>query len=180
VHLRLRRIVYGTLAAGLLSGVLRAEVEVIYDSGMTEPLAPYLEAFGEAPAAGRIEGQHRPTGELGVADVTRLLPIRSPGLTPGPVTRRPVTLPNNGTLTQPFFLLGSDEKSRAWLVAHRGRLEAIGAVGMLVQAESVADLEAIAALAGGLPILPAPASDIARSLGIRHFPVLISRFGLEQ
>jgi integrating conjugative element protein (TIGR03765 family) len=162
-----------------VSIVARAEIEVIYDSGKTEPLAPYLEVFGEAPARAQIQRPQRPA-ELGGADVSRLLPIRSPGLTPGPVMRRPVSLPNNGTLTRPFFLIGSDETSRSWLAAHRDWLETIGAVGMLVQAESVADLEAITALAGGLPILPAPASDIARSLGIQHFPVLISRLGIEQ
>jgi integrating conjugative element protein (TIGR03765 family) len=163
----------------LALSVAQAEIEVIYDSGTTQPLAPYLQVFGKAPARAQIDHPHGP-GELGAADVSRLLPIRSPGLTPGPVTRRPVSLPNNGTLTRPFFLIGSDEKSRAWLAGHRDRLQAIEAIGMLVQAESVADLEAITALAGGLPILPAPASDIARSLGIRHFPVLISRLGIEQ
>lgn len=167
------------LAAGLLCSAVRAGIAVIYDSGTTQPLAPLLGVFGEAPAMAPIERPQSPAAR-GAADTSRLLPIRSPGLTPGPVTRRPVTLPNNGTLTQPFFLIGSDEKSRAWLVTHRGRLETIGAVGMLVQADSVADLEAIAALADGLPILPAPASDIARSLGIQHFPVLISRLGIEQ
>ena len=71
------------------------------------------------------------------------------------------------------------DRSRRWLAQHRERLAEIGAVGMLVQAESVGDLKAIARIADGLPILPAPASDIARVLGIEHFPVLISRRGIE-
>jgi len=171
--------VCAAVAASLVSSVGRADIEVIYDSGKTQPLAPYLEVFGEAPARAQIQRSHMPA-PLDADDVSRLLPIRSPGLTPGWVMRRSISLPNNATLTRPFFLIGSDEKSRAWLVAHRDRLQAIGAIGMLVQAESVADLQAIAALAGGLPILPAPASDIARSLGIEHFPVLISRLGIEQ
>jgi integrating conjugative element protein (TIGR03765 family) len=56
----------------------------------------------------------------------------------------------------------------------------LGAVGMLVQAESVEDLEATARIAGSLPILPASATDIARALGLEHFPVLVSRRGIEQ
>jgi integrating conjugative element protein (TIGR03765 family) len=63
---------------------------------------------------------------------------------------------------------------------HRERLAEIYAVGMLVNAESVADLEAIAAIARGLPILPASATDIAETLGLNHIPVLISRRGIEQ
>jgi hypothetical protein len=44
----------------------------------------------------------------------------------------------------------------------------------------VSELEHVAQLAQGLPILPASASDIAQSLGLRHIPVLISAQGIEQ
>jgi integrating conjugative element protein (TIGR03765 family) len=56
----------------------------------------------------------------------------------------------------------------------------MGAVGMLVQAETREDLQAVADLADGLPILPTSASDIAKALGISHYPVLISAHGVEQ
>ncbi len=162
------------------SSVAQAELEVIYDSGATHPLAPYLEAFGEPPSPAPAQYPSHPMDKLGAADPSRLLPIRSPGLTPGPVTRRSLSLPDKGLLSRPFFLVGAETRSRAWLARHRDRLESLGAVGMLVQAETVADLEAIARIANGLPVLPASASDIARSLGIRHVPVLISRRGIEQ
>jgi len=152
-----------------------AELTVIYDSGDTRPLAPYLEVFetqGTEPA--RTPSPEPP--DLGVADLKRLLPIRSPGLTPGPVDRQAVSRP----FTRPFFLIGSDPLSRDWLTTHRDRLAEIGAVGMLVQAETVDDLRAIAELADGLPILPASASDIARALGLSHYPVLVTKHGLEQ
>ncbi|MCP4070798.1 MAG: DUF2859 domain-containing protein, partial [Hyphomicrobiales bacterium] len=42
------------------------------------------------------------------------------------------------------------------------------------------DLQATANLSGGLSILPASASDIAKALGISHYPVLISAHGIEQ
>ncbi|MCP4099911.1 MAG: integrating conjugative element protein, partial [Lentisphaerae bacterium] len=63
---------------------------------------------------------------------------------------------------------------------HRDRLKEIGAVGMLVQADTREDLQATANLSGGLSILPASASDIAKALGISHYPVLISAHGIEQ
>ncbi|MBX3707110.1 MAG: integrating conjugative element protein [Pseudomonadales bacterium] len=157
-----------------------AELTVIYDSGVTRPLARYLEVFGEAPRMdppARIETSN---ANLGAATVPNLLPIRTPGLTPGPVTPRPLRLPNNGTLSRPFFLIGSDARSREWFAKHRDRLQAIGAVGMLVQAETEADLAAIAQIADGIPILPASATDIARALGLEHIPALVSRHGIEQ
>ena len=162
----------------LWSGFAVAELAVIYDSGATKPLAPYLEAFSKLPAAAAVEPQ--PGDDLGVADLSRLLPIRTPALTLGPVTPRPLSLPNGATLPRPLFLIGADPQSRQWLEMHRERLAEIHAVGMLVNAESVADLEGIAAIARGLPILPASATDIAETLGLNHIPVLISRRGIEQ
>jgi integrating conjugative element protein (TIGR03765 family) len=161
----------------LVSGVTRAELEVIYDSGDTQPLAPFLEVFAETPTPrAAVRSGH----DLGAADATRLLPIRSPGLTPGVVARRTVKRSDAIRIPRPFFLVGSDLRSREWLATHRDRLEQLGALGMLVQAETVEDLEAMARIAEGLPILPASATDIARALGLEHFPVLVSRGGIEQ
>jgi integrating conjugative element protein (TIGR03765 family) len=161
----------------LVSGVARAALEVIYDSGDTQPLAPFLEVFAEAPTP---RAAVRSGDDLGAADATRLLPIRSPGLTPGVVARRTVKRSDPSSIPRPFFLIGSDLRSREWLATHRDRLVKLGAVGMLVQAENVEDLEAMARIAGSLPILPASATDIARALGLEHFPVLVSRRGIEQ
>lgn len=163
------------LAVVVWSHIAKAELDIIYDSGATSPLAPLLEVFGDS--SDRSPSQ---PGDLGAADVANLLPIRSPGLTPGPVSARRHGWPHQGAISRPLFLIGSDSRSRQWLIDHRDRLRSIHAVGMLVQAESVADLEAVAELARGLPVLPASADDIARALGIRHIPVLISRRGIEQ
>lgn len=155
-----------------------AQVTVIYDSGDTRPLAPYLEILDAAePTANRpsLRGPMN-RSKLGAADVRVLLPIRSPGLSPGPVQARPHDRP----FSRPFFLIGSDERSRQWLVEHRDRLRSIGAVGMLVQAETPEDLRAIAGLSGGLSIMPASATDIAAALGIAHHPVLVTSRGIEQ
>ncbi len=152
-----------------------AELTVIYDSGDTEPIAPFLGPFesnNEIPQQDprSIEPQ------IGAADPKSWLPIQSPGLTPGIVQTRSHDRP----FARPFFLIGSDTRSWQWLQDHREQLMEIGAVGMLVQAETVDDLGAIAALADGLSILPASASDIAKALGISHYPVLISTHAIEQ
>ncbi len=172
----LRRWIIGVLLfPPLVSADLSAELTVIHDSGdTTRPLAPLLEVFAaDEPPVPRVD-PHRPN--LGAADLELLLPVQSPGLTPGQVERRHLDI----KFARPFFLIGSDPVSRHWLKTHRKELLRIGAVGMLVQAETVEDLRAIAKLSGGLPILPAPATDIAKALGLSHYPVLVSNQGIEQ
>ncbi len=170
-----RRWTLGVLCfLSLVSADLSAELTVIHDSGDTRPLAPLLEVFAAHEPPVPRANPHRPN--LGAADLDRLLPIQSPGLTPGQVERRHLDI----KFARPFFLIGTDPVSRQWLRAHRAELLRIGAVGMLVQVEKVHDLRAIAALSGGLPILPASASDIAEALGLSHYPVLISNQGIEQ
>ena len=154
--------------------VAQAELTVIYDSGNTQPLAPFLEVIEDIETP---QQQPAPTNnQLGAADISMLLPIKSPGLSPGPIQPRAVKRP----FTRPFFLIGSDALSRQWLSQYRDRLLEIGAVGMLVQAETAADLEAIANIGQGLQIMPASGSDIARALGIKYYPVLVSKEGIEQ
>jgi integrating conjugative element protein (TIGR03765 family) len=159
----------------LYPAIAGAALTVIYDSGDTQPIAPFLEAF----EAGDAFPQQSPVvkrPQLGAADPESLLPIQSPGLTPGPVQARAHDRP----FSRPFFLIGSDVRSRQWLQDHRERLKEIGAVGMLVEAETLEDLRVIAELANGLSILPASGSDIAQALGISHYPVLISTHSIEQ
>jgi integrating conjugative element protein (TIGR03765 family) len=95
-------------------------------------------------------------------------------MTAGKVVARPISQ----RFARPFFLVGADPVSREWLATNRDELFRMGAVGMLVQAETVDGLRVMAELANGLPILPAPASDIAAALGLAHYPVLISREGI--
>ena len=159
----------------LIPCLAQAELTVIYDNGRTAPIAPYLDVF-EAPNAVPQMSPVPTRPSLGAADPKSWLPIRSPGLTPGTVRARKHDRP----FTRPFFLIGSDARSRRWLRTHRDQLKAIGAVGMLVQAETLDDLRAIANLADGLSILPASGTDIARALGISHYPVLVSAHGIEQ
>ncbi len=160
---------------GLSPTLAGAALTVIHDSGDTQPIAPFLDAFETtettAPQSPAIQ-----LPQLGAADLTSLLPIHSPGLTPGSVQPKSHDRP----FTRPFFLIGSDALSRQWLLVHRGRLKEIGAVGMLIQANTMDDLKAIAELAAGLSVMPASGSDIANALGISHYPVLITPHGIEQ
>ena len=180
---------YCRLLTGLLcvlsSTLSWAELIVIYDSGETQPLAPYLQSLRPEKPQSKPQNKPRPqTQLLGPADIGNLLPMRSPGLTVGTISplasnKPKVTLLAKGN-PRPFFLIGADKRSQQWLATYRSQLVSLGAVGMVVQANTLEELERIATIAGGLPITLGSASDIAKALGIRHYPVLISAQGVEQ
>ncbi|HCD56351.1 MAG: integrating conjugative element protein [Haliea sp.] len=154
----------------------RAQLVVLHDDGRTQPLAPFLGVL-TTPDAPPVPPA---MNDLGAADPVRLLPLRSPGLTPGPVPPRPTPELYQNTLTRPVFLVGADPRSQTWLRQHRSLLLSLGAVGLLVQAETQDDLETMASIAAGLPLLPAAAIDLIEALALTHIPVLISRRGIEQ
>ncbi len=162
----------GTLATVFFmlntASLAAAELIVIFDNGQGRPLSDFLSPLdsGKPDKAPKVPEKR----QLGAADVSSLLPIRSPGLTPGKITPRVHNVPFAGA----FFLIGSDAISKRWLKQHRKALKEVGAVGLLVAATTLEDLRAIAELADGLPITPASGSDIAKALGIRHYPVGIS------
>lgn len=180
------------LAAYITGASVYAEPVVIHDSGQTRPLGPLLgpllsdalqpdEVFrAEGPSSPDPNPGHIPDEGM----LTRLLPVRSSGLQPGALVD---TVPAPGVLARlvqgnprPFFLVGSDQFSLRWLVANAKTLREIGAVGLLVQVESVEDVRRVGEAAQGLFITPGSGSDLARALGIRRYPVLITQDGFMQ
>lgn len=162
----------------------RAQLVTLYDNGQTHSLEPFLGVLTSPETGPGATADTTPSvpelPDLGAADPARLLPLRSPGLTPGPVTHRSLPALYQDTLLRPVFMVGSDARSRAWLQQHRSLLLSLDAVGLLVQAETLEDLQTMATIADGLPLLPAAATDLAETLELTHVPVLISRRGIEQ
>lgn len=145
-----------------------AELTVIFDNGQAMPMTEFLGPLAASAVEHDPPAVNKP--QLGAADPQSLLPIRSLGLTPGKVKTRAHKVP----FARPFFLIGSDARSKRWLVQHRQALKAMAAVGLLVEATSIEDLQEIAALADGLPITPASGTDLAKAMGIAHYPVAIT------
>ena len=166
-----------------------AELAVIYDSGQTRPLAPLLspllskKAQSTAPAESSDQNLSSKS-LLGPATLSNLLPIRSPGLAEWANRHRQPNPEALARLAQgnplPFFLIGSDALSVQWLATHHDTLKALGAVGMLVQADTEADVRRVAEVAQDLSITLGSGSDLAAALGIHHYPVLITRDGIRQ
>ena len=105
-----------------------------------------------------------------------MLPVRSTQLSPGEVQHRVIRAPG----LMPLFLVGDDERSRAWLHQRQAALRELGAVGLVVNVESAAALEELRRLAAGVILSPASGDDLAQRLGLRHYPVLITPTGVEQ
>jgi integrating conjugative element protein (TIGR03765 family) len=104
-----------------------------------------------------------------------LLPVRSTRLTPGTVTPRTIHAPG---LT-PMFLIGTDAASQRWLLQHVERLRALNAIGFVVNVESMEALDSLRRHAPGIALSPASGDDLARRLGLDHYPVLITATGIE-
>ena len=141
---------------------------VIYDSGNTSPIAPYLPKRSE-PQPKRPESFPE--------NKAFQLPIETPSMSPGRViaTAKPLK-----DLQQPLFLIGADKQSKAWLQARCNQLVKLNAVGLLVQVDTLEEIKAIQALAKGLRLIPASAESFAKPLALKYYPVLISKDGWEQ
>ncbi|MEG7523134.1 MAG: integrating conjugative element protein [Chromatiales bacterium] len=164
----------------LASHLIQASPVVIHDAG-GEPLAPYIQRmFEEEPGAETERNKRTPTQDnAGQTSVPFTLPITTPEMSPGRFTPRPIDQP---FMSRPLFLIGSDRFSRHWFIQNRERLSELNAAGMLIQVDSIEDLRTMARLSGGynLQIMPASGSDIAHQLGLKHYPVLIWKNGIEQ
>lgn len=141
---------------------------VIYDSGDTLPTAPYL------PQRSEPQPKHSKPSSVNKAFQ---LPIETPSMSPGGVE---VTAKSLKYLQQPLFLVGADARSKAWLAAKRDQLVKLNAVGLLVQANTLEEIQAMQTLAKGLRLIPASAESFAKPLSLTHYPVLISNNGWEQ
>ncbi|WP_066267437.1 integrating conjugative element protein [Hydrogenophaga palleronii] len=165
------------LLTTLVSPLHAAEPLIVVEDRGGASALPYYEALNLLP---RTPGMAKPPLSLpappkavGEAD---MLPVRSAKLTPGTVTRRVIEAPG----LQPFFLVGDDEASHAWLRRHASSLRERNAVGLVVNVESVQGLARLRALVPGVQLAPVAGDDLAGRLGVRHYPVLITSTGIEQ
>ncbi|WP_052210234.1 integrating conjugative element protein [Dickeya fangzhongdai] len=153
-----------------------APLIVVYAQGGTSAL-PYYEALNlqmrSAPLLPPISLSAVPAKPVSETD---MLPVRSPALTPGTVTRRVIEAPG----LQPFFLIGDDAASHTWLRQHAVALRERNAVGLVVNIETPQAFSRLQGLAPSLPLAPVDADELAERLGLRHYPALITATGIEQ
>ena len=153
---------------------------VVEDRGGTSALR-YYEALNLQPRAakgGSMASAPIPVPKIPAtpADEAAMLPVRSAKLTPGTVARRVIEAPG----LRPFIVIGDDEASQAWLRRHAAALRERGAVGLVVNVETMQGLARLRAKAPGVPLAPVSGDDLAERLGLRHYPALITATGIEQ
>jgi integrating conjugative element protein (TIGR03765 family) len=105
-----------------------------------------------------------------------MLPVRSTQLSPGEVRHRTIQAPG----LSPLFIVGDDERSRAWLRQRQTALRQLRAVGLVVNVDSMDALTALRRLVPGITLSPVSGDDLAQRLGLRHYPVLITSNSIEQ
>ena len=132
------------------------------NAGPAAPVAPYLSHL--------LAGKDQPLTGVAFPLVSRLKP--------GPLKAGLGPVLDSRWLTEPVFLLGSDEGSMAWLARHAVALRRLGASGVVLAAPNVAAFKRMQQLAGdqGLPITHGPDRWLEEHLiarGAAVLPVLI-------
>jgi len=167
------------IALLMISPILHATepLIVVQDLGGVSAL-PYYEALNLQPRdvdalPPNIMVPQAPATPASEAD---MLPVRSARLTPGSIPRRAIEVPG----LRPFFVVGDDKISEDWLRRNAASLRERGAVGLVVNVETVQALNHLRALIPDVPLSPVSGDDLADRLGLRHYPVLITATGIEQ
>ncbi len=160
-----------------LSQVRVGKLIVVADKGGSST-RPYFEAIDVVAdeTAPRTTPSSQSKARPHTGGESDMLPVRSPSLSPGEVSRRVVQAPG----LRPIFLIGDDDLSKAWLRARLPLLRRIKATGFVVNVSTTAALQVLRQLAGGLELVPASGADLAQRMQIKHYPVLITASSIEQ
>lgn len=148
-------------------------LKVVADRG-GEAAQPYFIAIG---AAGVVDDHSIAATRSQPYSIAEMLPVVTPALSPGSVDRREIDMP---AAFQPLFIVGEDQLSLAWLQARYDRLREMGANGLAVNVQTEQGLEALRKAVPGVRIDPVSGGDLAERLSLTHYPVLITRAGVEQ
>lgn len=159
---------------------------VLHDSGNTESMENYTRVFSkpakfvlpkDPQVIANIRNEiDRKIKAHGSANTVRI-PIRTAGLQPGKFNSIDAYFPN---LSLPIFVVGADPLSLEWLRKRRSTLAKVGAIGWVVQAESTADVRAIAEAGAGLRFIAFGGNNLQKLFGVSTYPVLISERSMEQ
>ena len=140
---------------------------VLYDNGPTVPIGQFYSSLvAEAqPAPGAIQ----PSSPIAAL----FFPVHTTKMTPGLFT-------GSGRVTQksfllhPIFFVGDDPISRNWLTKNKVRLQQSKASGLAVNVDNYDRFKALQQLIPGVPIAPSSADEVAKTLGIKVYPAIVT------
>ncbi|EOZ3193171.1 TPA: integrating conjugative element protein [Yersinia enterocolitica] len=160
---------FSVLVLGITSFTTKADLIVVADLG-GQSTADYFEGINNQSE------NTAPQVELSALIPMTVLPAITPEMMPGRVIAKVLSMPG----MHPIFLVGDDDLSRSWLLQRRDVLGALKAVGLVVNVVNEEALSNLKKHAPELELLPVSGSDLARRLGLAHYPVLLTDKGLEQ
>lgn len=86
---------------------------------------------------------------------------------------------SNAINMQPFFVVGSDEYSVAWLKDNSESLRKIKAIGYLVNSKEADELQKIRKIYRGV-VMPSNMDEFLEHFNIKHYPFLVNDGWIEQ
>jgi len=157
---------------------------VIYDSGNSLSLIPYFKAIKlhadnqtQHPPAAPVPANTPVTPSERQQILAKVLPVRTPELTPGLVSPKAIQLP---AMLRPVFIIGADSLSVQWLQKHRQQLQGLNAKGLVVNVETATQLAALKQQLLPLDIAAISGASYAKQFALSHYPVLITATGIGQ
>ncbi len=168
-------IVNGTYATHLIQDYLKihpAEIKAVKQTQEdTIAALNQLQQFSNETLAEKI-AQLQPKNAV----LPEIFPVRSPALTPGKVMPKPIQV----TLPHPLFIVGDDAMSKAWLREYQQRLAKLRAKGYVVNVSSKEAMQTLTFVFNHLSLMAIPGDSLAKNLGLKHYPALISNNLIEQ
>lgn len=158
------------LAFSFASAKAQQPLTVIHDSGQTVPIGQLYSSL-----IPDVEPSSAPNQPPQI--VSQLFPVRTIKMTPGQFTGSQ-RITKTSFLLHPIFLVGDDAISRNWLLKNKDRLAASRASGMVVNVQTFDAFKKIQQLIPGIPVAPTSADDIAVTLGVKTYPLLITTDGV--
>jgi integrating conjugative element protein (TIGR03765 family) len=79
-----------------------------------------------------------------------------------------------------MFIVGDDPHSARWLSTSADLLRSLRAIGFVVNVENEERMRHLRAIVPGVQLVPAVVDDFATSIGLVHYPALITPTGIEQ
>jgi len=177
----MKRILLLLLAWFPISSVV-AEPTVLFDSGSTIPAYPYkiplegfdIPDFGDTWAKQTVDTFEETDDPSNPAN---WLPITTTKLRPGDFGTRAVTF---NELASPVCIIGSDDRSIAWIEKYHQPLLENNVLCWLVSAQTIEDVQRVINALDGISMSPANGDAIAEFFIIDRYPVLITHRFIEQ
>lgn len=160
------------LGLSMMASISNAKLNIIADLG-GESAVRFYEPI--QPVHSEDAPKH-PDAVPGQLTEDQLLPVVSHKWSVGNVQAKAFSLP--GAL--PMFLIGADDVSRQWLSSKKADLVKMNAMGLVINVNTVDEMNELRRIVPELTLLPSPADSLAERLGVFHYPLLLTAEGISQ